>query len=244
MGTHAGCSQAAAGQGAGPMAGMQHVALICPHAWLWLAVPCGEGGMGLGREPWGRQGVVPRTPHHRCRDAVPRAPHVPTCTAPALGPHHGEDGSCLSLRPPHPACHRDIAAHHTTHPSDVILHHCSDIPSRAAAISSTAMTLHDIVQQGPHHTPKAPQSTDNTVTSQHPMTSCCMGPSNIYSLSCHSQAATAAPTRAADRQEMSHRPSSPSPTAAELPRAASAPSTAPQPQTAQPLQCLCSGQSP
>lgn len=105
------------------------------------------------------------------------APHVPTCTP--LSPHHGEGGSWLSVRPSHPACHRDTAARRTTHPSDVMLHHCSNIPSQAAATSSTAMTLHDIMQQGPHHTPKAPQSSDNMVTSQQPMTSCCTCPSNL-----------------------------------------------------------------
>ena len=103
----------------------------------------------------------------------------PTCTSPGPGPYHGEGGSLLSAQPPHPAGHHDIAAHHTTHPSDVMFHHCSDIPSRAAATSSTAATLHDIVRQGPHHTPKAPQSSDKTVTSQHPTTSCCIWPCNI-----------------------------------------------------------------
>lgn len=117
--------------------------------------------MGLGRELWGRQGLVPQTSHGMWGNAVPGAPYVPTCISPALGRHHGEGGSWPFAQSPHPACHRDIAAHHTTHPSDVILHHCSNIPSWAADTSSTTTTLRD----RPHHTPKAPQSNDNMVTS-------------------------------------------------------------------------------
>lgn len=60
---------------------------------------------------------------------------------------------------------------YATHPSDVTLCHCSDIPSQAAVTSRSAMTLPCTTQNGPHHSAKAPQSSDNTVTSQHPMTS-------------------------------------------------------------------------
>lgn len=150
------------------------------------------GWVGTGKRAMGQ--AVPQTPHGRWGNTVPRASYAPTCASPALGPHHVEGGSWLSVQPPHPACHRDIAAHHTTHPSDVMLHHCSDIPSRAAATSITGagynITL-TLCGRGLVTPQKAPQSSDNKVTSQQPMTSCCMCPSNIIFLflpfpGCHS----------------------------------------------------------
>lgn len=107
----------------------------------------------------------------------PQGSHVPTHTH-IPSPYRYKGGSWLSVWPPHPTCQHDIAAHHAVHPSDVMLHHCSNIPFWAAVTSSTATTLRNTMQQGPHHTPKAPQSSD-MVTSQYPMTSCCLCPSNI-----------------------------------------------------------------
>lgn len=76
--------------------------------------------------------------------------HIPS-------PYHYEGWSWLSVWPPHPTCQHDIAAHHAVHPSDVMLHHCSNIPSWAAVTSSTATTLRNIMQQGPPHPKGTPE---------------------------------------------------------------------------------------
>lgn len=143
------------------------------HGCSWQ---CPAGREGCNWELWGRKDVVSQTIHHRWRNAVPRALMYPHTHIPS--PYHYKGGSWLSVWPPHPTCQHDIAAHHAMHPSDVMLHHCSNIPFWAAVTSSTATTLRNTMQQGPHHTPKAPQSSD-MVTSQYPMTSCCLCPSNI-----------------------------------------------------------------
>lgn len=117
---------------------------------------CGTRKGALGQAG----GCTPQTPHHSWGGDILRAPH-----AHPHDPQHPAWGgrSWLPEQPPHPVCHHGIATRCASYPGHVTPHHCSSIPSRATATTSTAITSRDIVQQGPCHTPKAPQSGDNTV---------------------------------------------------------------------------------
>lgn len=160
-------------RGCCPMAGVQHVGFIRPHAWLWLAMSCREGGMQLGAV--GQKGGCVPDHSSQVERCCPQGSHVPTHTSRAHIIMRVGAGS--------------LCGHHIPHASMTLLPIMPCTP--VMSCSTTAATSHPGPQSPPAplrhcatscskglHTSKAPQSSD-MVTSQYPMTSCCLCPSNI-----------------------------------------------------------------